>query len=174
MKVYFVTNDKLYSKFFLWLFNTNTSHMGLGFNIGNLDFVVDANKPYGKHYLLQQWLLKYKIIVTVEIELAPEIEDRIYNTAINRIVNVPYDMVAYNYGAFRGFMKKFFNYPYPKTNAFSDPDKWCCTEIFAAIKDELASIGIDVTGLNFDALTPEMIEKEIRIRTANLPNVKWY
>jgi len=148
--------------------------MGLGFKIGNFDFTVDANKPYGKHYLLQQWLMKYKVIVTMDIELEQEIEDRIYNTAINRIVNVAYDMGAYNYGAFRGFLKKFFKVPFPKTNAFSDPNRWCCTEIFSAVKDELTSVGIDSARLHFDAMTPEMIEKEMRIRTVNLPNVKWY
>lgn len=173
MKAYFVTNDQRYSRFFLWLFNTNTSHLGLGFHIGKYDFVVDANKPVGKHYLLRGWLIKYRIVVTMDIDISPELESKFYDLAINNIVNMPYDMGAYYYGAVRGFLNKFLGVPYPKTNAWSSPDKWCCTEIFTALKDAFTEMGIDLSGLVFDAMTPEMIEKELRLRTAHMENVVW-
>lgn len=174
MKAYFVTNKRGYSRFFRWLFNTDTSHVGLGFHAHCREFVVDANKPYGKHYMLSQWKKKYDIIVTMDISTPQDVEDLIYDNAINTIVNVDYDMGAYIYGAVRGFLYKFLKVPYPKKNAWSSPDKWCCTEIFEAIKPEFKSVGIDIDDLQFDAMTPEMVEIELRKRTENMPNVLWY
>jgi hypothetical protein len=173
MKAYFVTNDQRYSRFFLWLLNTNTSHTGIGFSVNGYDFVVDCNKPYGKHYLLKQWLMKYRIVVTMDVKIDEETERNIYNLAINRVVNKPYDMGAYYYGAYRGFLKKFLGIPFPKTNAWSVPDKWCCTELYTALADAFNDIGIPLDGLVFDALTPEMIEMELRSRTSHMENVTW-
>lgn len=174
MKVYFVTNEQKYSRFFRWLFNTNTSHVGLGFHTQCREFVVDANKPYGKHYLLSQWQRKYDIIVTMDVVIPQEEEDLIYDTSINTIVNVDYDMGAYIYGAIWGFLYKFLKIPYPTKNAWSSPNKWCCTEIFKAIESGLKQIGIDIHDLQFDAMTPEMIEIELRKRTKDMSNVSWY
>ncbi len=174
MKVYFVTNGRAYSKFFLKLFKTTISHIGFGFSVNGYDFVIDANKPYGKHYLLKQWLLKYKIIKQVDIALLPHIEQGIYNTCIDKIVGISYNMGAYKYAAVCVILNRFFKIRLPTVNKWSEKDKLCCTEIFEIVKPVFFELGLNINDLCFDALLPDTILLELKNRAKGMNNVVFY
>ncbi len=174
MKVYFVTNDQAYSKFFLKLFKTSSSHIGFGFSIDGYDYVIDANKPYGKLCLLKQWLLKYKIVKYIDISLPIEVEKGLYSKCVDGIVGIPYDMGAYKYGVLCRMLYLLFNKPYPKVNKWSCPDKLCCTEIFNVVKTDFSDIGLDISDLLFDTLLPDTICSILVNRAQPLENITFY
>lgn len=156
MIIYFVKNDKWYSKLMMWFEQSTMSHVGFGF-FDNGEIVVDGTKPHSKLYHRRHWFTKYQPVQEIIVPFTPEIEKKVYKKVVDECLLKPYDWDAYAYAWLMAVANKLCGKAYPDTNPWSDPDHFWCTEIFSPILDELEDIGIDLTGVDLSIKTPQMI-----------------
>ena len=156
MKIYFVKNDKWYSKLMMWFEKSSVSHVGLGFFCGG-EIVVDGTKPCSKLYHKRHWFTKYDPVVEIEIPFTREEEKQAYRKVVNECLLKPYDWDAYAYAWLMAVAYKVFGIPYPDRNPWSDSDRFWCTEIFTPILADMKELGADLTGIDLSIKTPQMI-----------------
>lgn len=174
MYLYFSTNDKYYSRFMRFLFKEPTSHIGIGFEVGECPIVVDCTKPFGKVYHLKHWESKYEIKISAKITMTAEDELEALRKTVDNAVLKPYDWGAYYYGFFIGILWKWFYVPPPKTNKYGSDDADLCTEVLNPIKRILKKYEIDLVNHDLAAMTPHMVATEIYRQTFSNERVAWY
>jgi hypothetical protein len=174
MDVYLTTNEKYYSKLFRWLSKEPVSHIGLGFFRKSMGLVADCTKPFGKIYHIKQWKAKYQLKFFMRIDMSVEDELKAYKCAANHSILVRYDWGAYYYGFLMLFRRYLFGIPLPKSNSWQTKEDRICTEIMAPLMDILKKYGIDMEGVDFAAITPFELAKELKKRSEGVEGVRWY
>lgn len=165
MKIYFVTNEHYYSKIFRFLFKEPVSHVALSFFEDDLKLVIDATKPVGGLYHIKYWLSKYSVVYCMELKLRSDDEKKLCLKVIDETVMVPYDWGGYWFAFFVAIKKRLFGIPYPKKNEWDATNMRHCGEILESLKNILPKHGMDISDLDFAALTPHMAAQELYKRT---------
>lgn len=162
MKIYFVKDDKWYSKIIMGVMEEPVTHIGIGLFCDKFDLVIDCTKPYGKLYHFDHWTSrdKYQLVTTLELKLSEKKEIEIYYKLIDNCLLVPYDWGAYAYGLFYVIKKMLWNAEYPKKNPWAGEGKWC-SEIIEPLKPYLKENDIDLDSYDLEIATPWMIYKEL-------------
>lgn len=174
MKIHFSKNDKFYSKLLMILCKEPVSHVGVEFFTGTLNLAVDCTKPFGKVYHMKHWLKKYDIVCSMKLKMDDDDELIAYAESASKSVLVGYDWGAYYFG-FIAIIKRFlFGTPLPKENKWQSNDTRICTEILDPLKKILLKYDIDITDIDFTAVTPYEAACELRLRSAGKPGVTWY
>jgi len=178
MRICWVTNEKYYSKLLRFLFNNDTSHVGVMFDINGIELVTDINRPFGKVWDNNYWLYKYTVVWSMEVLLSDKEEIELYHTCRKYCVLREYDMGAYYYGMLAGLRLKFLKIPLPKVNKWSLNTGSTCQEVLTPlvqsdiirhVEPRLASI--DPT--RFSECTPDMVMNIMKTATKGNPRIHW-
>lgn len=157
MKIYFVTNEKWYSKLMRFLYRDEVTHIGIGYNESEEEIIFDITKPYGSVYPKEYWFHKYEKRYHIELTLTDiEVENSL-NNLWKTCVMKTYDIDTYYWTIFFGILNRFFGYPIPTVNRFANRDRGLCTNVIDPVKEILFSRGISFKNIDTYSLTPQMI-----------------
>ncbi len=130
MKLIFTTSDAFLSKVIRWTFNEPVSHCGILFDrklvIHSSVFGVDLQGIFA-------FLKKCRIIESIDIALALEQEEAIYQKLLEHYEGLHYDYRAFAYFVWRGFLYRCFGCHFPSKNAWQRPDDFLCDGFLAAL-----------------------------------------
>jgi len=161
MHIYFVTNDKWWSKLHRWGLNEKSTHLGLCFFKDELDIIVDCTKPHGKVYHADYWFTKYRMVYHLEVECPRSIEHHLLRDAIEMSSMTPYDWGAYFYYIMMVFRLKLCGKPLPERNMWGGHGRWC-TEIIDSMFFYFQAKGIRLDWGTYDMKTPEDLYDELK------------
>ena len=106
MKICWLTNDKWYSKLLRFIFNEESSHVGVIFNIDGIEIAMDITKPHGDIYSAKSWFSKYRLLYQVELKLTHDQEIEVFKECETFCVMKKYDFPGYIYGMIYGLLRK--------------------------------------------------------------------
>lgn len=137
-----------------WGFGEPCSHFAIIFD----DALVFHSNLKGVHLQSKTNFLKHaEIVHDINIPLSEVIEENLYKAIISKLDGKPYDMKAFFFFIYRGFLLKFFNKPLPLKNEFDDNDSYLCTELAYELTDY-----IDISNLNLAIVTPQRLYNHIK------------
>jgi len=177
MKLCWVTNQKKYSKFFRYLFNEDASHMGVVFDISDVDLVVDLNRPYGTLWDFNYWQRRYEVVRYMEVDLSDEEEFELFKSCKEYAILRKYDMSGYYYGMICGLLHKIFGIPFPYENKWSNGSGGMCQQIIIPLmnhpvfKNKIPHLGFIQ---NTSARSPKNIQNILEQATKDNEYVNWY
>jgi hypothetical protein len=157
MKIYFVTNQKWYSRLMRWLWNDEVTHLGIGFDEFNHELIFDISKPTGSVYPYEYWFNKYEPRYFIEIALSDEEIDEYFAELWFYCVLKPYDMNSYYLAIFWGIMTKFFKIKVPDINVVADEEKGFCSNVIEPLKELLTKNGMYLKNVDTYSKTPQML-----------------
>jgi len=158
-----------------YLFNEDTSHVGLLFNFDNINLACDVNNPTGSVYDSKFWLHKYTVIHQVELSLSHNKEIALYKECAEYCVLRKYDFNGYLYGLIWGLLHKFFKIKMPTYNKWSNHTGSMCHEVVVPVlKSQIVKdTGINSPVLDFSNVTPDKVADFMMELTKGNPQWVW-
>lgn len=150
------------SKLIIWGTNSKSSHF---LTVFDQKFLIHSNF-LGVHPKWYNTFLKSnEIVESVEIECGLELEERIYKSLLDIEDSKGYDFPALIYWFYRGFLRKFFGIPVPKSNKWASSKLLLCLAIYGKLPYEVTGSKIDEDEL--EMMTPDELMSIIKERIKN-------
>lgn len=148
MKILFVRSNKIGSKIIQWGLDEPVSHVAVEFSDAHLIYHsygsgITVVEPY-------EFYEKHSVIGSISLNVASDEEiHRLFKSSIPP--RHGYDYLGLLYFTWRGFLKKFFNRPLPRLNAWQEQENFLCTELDYILCNTLAEkTGLMLLPENYD------------------------
>lgn len=139
-----------------WGLSEPVSHFGIVFDNG----IVFHSNLLGTHVEWFGTFAKHcEIVYSVECQMELLDEEAVYRDILDTYDDKGYDYCAFAYFCLRGFMRKFLRIPFPEKSAWTDKDKFLCTELAGTLPESI--IGAQIKAEDLSILSPYQLYLQV-------------
>lgn len=135
MKLVWTKSDKVLSKFIRFLTGDDCSHFAIVLYDGLRGEIMFESNLLGTHPVFYKNSLKSHTVVHEQKVLCSQIiEDAVWDNIVDNYDGRGYDYLGALYLGMRKFLNRTIGLKMPEKNAWANPDKYYCDELFEALK----------------------------------------
>lgn len=158
-------SNRIGSRVIRWGIGEPSSHFSAMFFEGRGDdaLVIESRLSTGvRRISFKEWKRHNQIVHALKCPPALPDETALYGLIWTRLRGRQYDQWAMAYWVYAGLALRLFRRKLPHKNAWGKNELVYCVEILELMGDYLGSLGIDLSGVDVEMLSPEGSYKILR------------